>query len=257
MAYRGPNFEKSTEVGIADANFVNIPQFSIEVYGEDGELRGRAIGFYDPFVAVQEAEVPQQETWRVKRQQGGEHGKYKHGHYELIPQARSDARERLKQSSMRDKVTYLNGKKISTGVNTRKGVVDLVRKYDTKDWTYGGKHSKRSLGGEDWNQMHWNEIADGGKVYKIRETEDEMFFLSSKPDGFSPADPNAVDRRGSGERVLKLAGNGRDHTFLVKEDSDLPEGRMALGRYPPDTYRSIYSPTNLAEELELPEFEPQ
>lgn len=226
---RGFNFgsqksreETNQQIAADDVQNLGIPQFEVLWYAGSTEPEGEATGFFDPFAGVEEA--PQEERWTVSYNAARDD-------YEIRSQG--GTKRRLKESPPKD--VYLAGKFIGRTQPSR-GSVRLKNEYAT-----GPTYTNPSTGNRLWSRrgiineglMSPSAVRDGGVVWKVSETADEVFLVPTKPDGLDPVAPaDQPDRR----RVSLMFGDST--TFEVRRD-DL------AGRYPPNAVREISEGTNL------------
>lgn len=218
---RSENEESAQLVGRDEipATGLGVPNFSCEVYDDDGDIVGYSKGYSMDFGVHQEQTVvggdaPEGEVWRV--------GSENDGRYEIKPKARTPARERAKNAS--GKTVYING--VPTGSVTGRGTTWVRREHQRP-----GAATYRS---RKWLTENtgtpYQALSPGSKVYKVKETGDGLYFSTVKPSDFTVSDPTTIDPDATqtieSEAVMDL-DEDTPTTFVVTEDEDDP---WALGK---------------------------
>lgn len=231
--------EEDRQVAVTDANILGVPQYYIEVYDQEHNVRGVSSGFFDPFQIRQIQPIPQHEEWGVTRN-------YSRNSYEIWPTGNT---ARLQGT---DKQVYVNGRYIGN-FRPQRGTVELKRAYQTKDLTWKDSTTGKQMWSRkkfiDETDMHYNEIVDGGLVYKVGETADRIDLVTSRdrtPEHFDPVDPIEIDRDlDEPEDDLVLADADDEPTdFRVHNDIAI---RSALGYYATPADREITRLTTPAD----------
>ena len=212
--------DRRTQIAEDEAMHLGIPQFQVFVI-QDGEKKGAADGFFDPFRAIED--VPGDETWNVTRNLARDT-------YEIRPQG--NARRRLEGQR---KQVFVNGRFVGN-ISPSRGTVEIKSEYDTKSGLYKDSHTDRDMHSREALKdagMHANELVKGGQVYKVNETSDKILLVTSRrrtPDDFDPV-ATIAETLVDGAR---LEINDTETTFVVRNDT----GPM-LGRYDPPEVRDI------------------
>lgn len=190
---------------------LGVPNFSCEVYDDDGAMVGHSNGYSLDFGVhkqqVQTDEAPGQETWRVRSFNDAR------GDYEVSPAPNSPARERAKNAS--GKVAYING--MPVGSITSRGSVWLTKEHQRPGAaTY---RSRQYI--TDHTATPYQALSPGSKLYKVRESPDGVYFSTVEPSGFQSTDPDTINPGATGavEDVAALDFDADDPTeFVVTED---------------------------------------
>jgi len=183
---REANEEDFTVVGKDElpATGLGVPNFSVEVYDEDGDIAGYSRGYSMDF-GINKTQIqvgddaPQRETWRVQS------FNQSRGDYEIAPKARTPARERAQDAS--GKVAYVNG--VPIGSITSRGSVWLTREHQSPARaTYRSRNYITNNTGTPYQAL-----SPGSKLYKVRETGDGLYFSTVEPQDFDSISAEDVD----------------------------------------------------------------
>jgi hypothetical protein len=119
--------------------------------------------------------------------------------------------------------------------------VFLKYEYDTRDGTWKNSDSGRQMWSRqkliDEGYFHYNAIAAGGRVYKVAETADDIVLRATKPDDWSPTEPDGMPADPDDALVLNVSDAT---TFSVRHD----DGEY-MGKYDTPTTRTISEGTDL------------
>lgn len=204
------------------ATGLGVPNFSVEVYDEQGDILGFSKGYSMDF-GVHESEVqtgddaPEGEVWEVRSFNTTEDA------YEIGPDAYTPARERAKAAS--GKTVYING--IPTGSVTSRGTTWLKKQH--KQPSRAKWRSRKYL--TDNTGTPYQALSPGSKLYKVRETANGLYFSTVKPSGFQAIDATAVDPEAtqtiSTEKLMDFSDD-EPTLFVVTQDEADP---WALGKF--------------------------
>lgn len=180
------------EVAADEASNLGIPQFEVLV-SENSRVRGQATGFFDPFGIKQKRRVKPtagQEVWNLSYNNSRES-------YQVTAPPRSRSSQRAKQIS--GKAAYVNGKRV--GDVTSDGRVWIKKSYQSNDQRYRGMVSREFLVNN--TDATYSAIRDGGNLYKTRETDSSIYFVTAKakPADFNPVDADEIDPSATGEVI--------------------------------------------------------
>jgi hypothetical protein len=211
------------------ATGLGVPNHSVEVYDEDGDLAGFARTYSMDFgvedTQVVEGDPPEQEVWKVRSYNEPR------GDYEVSPEPNSPARERAK--NMNGKTAYVNG--MPVGSVTSRGTFWLTKEHSRPALaTYQSRADVLSA-----TSTPYQALSPGANLYKVRETPDGVYFSTVEPSGFDPSSPGDVDVRDTGlvrEESLAAMDEDEASTFVVTHDQSQP---WALGKYTPPVVRDI------------------
>lgn len=234
------NVEGPRRVGPNDVEAaLGVPFFELEIYDEDDNLRGEARGYADPFrlEEVETDEPPQRVPWNI-RYNPNRRG----GTYEFAP-SQAEAR---RLAGFR-KTVSLNGRYIGRLQKSKDRGVYLSKEYATKDKTFADQHNGMQMWSRqkfiDEDVFPYQAVMRGGKVWKIRETDDHIALVATKPDD-DFTDPGEVDESATGTSVYELLlSPDVDTRFEVREDNKI---YGALGKYNPPFEREIDEETEFA-----------
>lgn len=247
------DLELAQEVGLREADVLGVPQFSVEVYDEDGvderNLRGIAQGFVNPWTVETETtqvetgkEPPQEEVWKMSYNQSRDK-------YDIHPSP-GTARRRTRDDLMRGKRIYINDRFVGTVDKEGRGWL-------TNDYKNSLTWTSPQTGRERWSReglvertgATWSALRDGGNLYKTEETSTEirLYTAAEKPTaGYDPLRGDEVSEAAVGVTVseaveydLDLDENDPDHFRIVHDENKRPSGGGALGFYPTPADRHI------------------
>lgn len=220
---RSENEEEGELVGRDEipATGLGVPNFSCEVYDEDGQLVGHSTGYSMDFGVHQQDTItgddaPEGEVWQVRS------FNQSRGDYEVSPDARTPARERAKGAQ--GKTVYINGAPV--GSVTSRGTVWLTKEHQRPGAaTY---RSRKWL--TDNTSTPYQALSPGSQVYKVNETGDGLYFSTVKPRDFDAVAAEQVDEDATQtietEAVMDL-DEDEPTTFVVTEDE---ADEWALGK---------------------------
>lgn len=222
--------EEKEPVAADEVNNLGIPQFEVRV--EKGGTESSAGGFFDPFALF--SKPPEQERLNVVYNPSRDD-------YEIRPREGSLARLEGQR-----KQVYLNGQFIGNTAPTRSSV-RLKNEYSSADNTWKDSrtgmqmYSRRKFIEEDL--FAHQAVRDGGTVYKVQETEDEIFLTATLPDDFDATPEQRITAAGDIDRVSMDFGPETD--FEVRYD----QGPL-LGKFSTPHFESVSEETDF--ELGVP-----
>lgn len=224
---RSTNEEDPKPVGLDEVppTGMGVPNFSCEVYNDDGDMVGYSSGYSLDFGVhknqVQTDEAPGGETWRIRS------FNEPRGDYEISPKPDSPARERAKNAA--GKTAYING--VPVGAITSRGTVWFTKEHTSPSQaTYRDrKYLTENTG------TPYQAVSTGSKLYKVNETPTGLYFSTVEPQGFADTDPDTIDPGATGtikeESILDFDAS-EPTTFIVTQDVADP---WALGKRSQDT----------------------
>lgn len=226
----GPSVEGPKHIGLNDLDDERhrlcVPIYETEIYDEDRNLENSSKGYVRPFDLVESVDepAPQQVKWRV-RYNPNRRG----GTYELAP----TGTEAQRLSGIK-KTVSLNGQYIGQLQAPRARGVYLADEYATADGTFKDQNTGMQMYSRqtfiDDGLFHPNALRKGGAVWKVRETEDHIALVATKPADWNP-DEVAIDATGEVVRRLQLTET-TPTTFDIRDD-DISDA------YVPPTTREI------------------
>jgi hypothetical protein len=197
------------------ASGLGVPNFSCEVYDEDGQIAGYSKGYSMDFgvhedQVVTGGDAPEGEVWKVRSFNDNE------GAYEIGPDAYTNARERAKNAS--GKTVYING--IPTGSVTSRGTTWLKKQH--KSPSRATWRSRRYL--TENTGTPYQALSQGSKLYKVNETAEGLYFSTVEPSNFSQIAPDEVDPDATQtvdtEKVMDLNDDEPTVFVVVKDEAD-------------------------------------
>lgn len=199
---------------------LGVPNFSVEVYDDDGDIVGHAKGYSMDFGVneqqVRSPDAPRGEVWRLGAERSSDQRR------ELRPEGGTPAKDRAKNIAGKD--VYVNGIRIGAVVKNRgMAFMSQARRRDIVEYT----------------GTPWQALQEGTKFYKVRETPTELVFSTTKPTGFTEERPENIDPDATGLEItteqLSLVEDDPT-TFVVTTDI---ADEWALGKYDPIVQREI------------------
>lgn len=224
---------------------LGMPWWEVEAYDKDGDLQGYADGRFNPFTTTttivdweRGSPIPDTEVWKVGKRHHHDSG----DRYQISPPGNTGARDRAKAAA--GKTAIINGFKVGSLLSG--GRIRLKVEHASPS---RAKYASRKdiLGGSG---TPYQALSQGANMYKIRETDDEVVFSTTKPRGFTAPDPDdiapdAVGVETGSEEITDIILDDDEPTqFTVEYDNDGNEGRF-LGLYDPPVVRDIESGTVL------------
>lgn len=215
------------------ATGLGVPNFSTEVYDEDGDIAGYSRGYSMDFgvhkIEHTTAESPSGEVWKIRS------FNEPRGDYEISSKPNTPARERAKNAA--GKVAYING--IPAGSITSRGTIWFSKEHTNpaqatyRDRAYITEHTGTP----------YQALSVGAKLYKVNETPNGVYFSTVEPRDFDTISPEDVDPDAT-ETVYEEAVMDLDEDeptiFVVSEDVADP---WALGKRPNSTTVEIQRET--------------
>ena len=215
--------------------------WNVEIYDKNGRLSGVAQGVAHPWTTETETKEkqPPQEEYRLVRQKS-------RGEYEIKPFVRgpgqaSNQSKRAK-NVLGGKNIYVNDKPVGTWRNAR-GTGAVKLDYTRPPEINGRKAYDRARLIEETAATP-QSIADGGRLYKVEETEQALYFVTAarKPENFDPAGMDDVGPNEGTESItthtlfLRSPSSNsaiecrRDETIIRHLGKSVPEWRQAISR---------------------------
>jgi len=209
---------ESEKIAVDEEGALGAVVWSVEIYDEDGRLRGVAQGTAHPWI-VNEEEVAGEPAVSVAPHKWNISFNDAREQYQVMPPGRTEARERYKPGgAAHDKTVYVNGKPI--GKLDEEGRTWLMPEYGIGDGlSHRGYWSREGLV-QETEGATYAALRKGGTLYLTGEDEEKIDLVTAraKPPGYRAADPDDV----SPDVQVRAGSAGGTRRVLGIRDTDTP-----------------------------------